>query len=255
MARASQRRSPPAGLADAAVLSRSDFHVFNEPSGETFGLSTTPRLESWDARSHPAQVALQSYLDDVTALLVQPMLTSASDLAIALTVALDDALSLTRDGRDLDNYLCPVVRRLGPSLFRTAWASKTHGGSSYVTVGPAASADPGGLAGWSFAAAACSTSAQSRAWKQTIAEQIPGPQTGLDDALELQIAFRVGAGRNWVSLWKPAIDALGGILGIDDPRYPFRPRDDRIVRLGLHREADSSLGNRVQLGVWWRSTS
>lgn len=36
----------------------------------------------------------------------------------------------------------------------------------------------------------------------------PGPPP-----VRMQMSFTVGPGRNWLNLWKPAIDALGKILG------------------------------------------
>ena len=67
----------------------------------------------------------------------------------------------------------------------------------------------------------------------------------------MQLAFIVDPVRNWLSLWKPAIDALGNILGSDDP-LRFHPRDDRIVKLALHRRESPTIGWRVGVGVWWR---
>jgi len=171
---------------------------------------------------HPTQLALQDSLDEAERLLAEPLgrLGDATHLAIAPTVDLDEAIDLTSGGRDLDNYLCPLVRRLGASRFRTAWARKTHDRRSHVTIGQAAEANSAILTGWDFATVECSASAASRAWQETIAEQLP--QCRVADAVELQIAFGVGPARNWVTLWKPAIDALGGILGVEDPRHPFR---------------------------------
>jgi hypothetical protein len=60
----------------------------------------------------------------------------------------------------------------------------------------------------------------------------------------------VSAGRNWSTLWKPAIDALGPLLGMPDPNHPFRPSDDRIVDLTLHRNVDDALGHDVVVTVW-----
>jgi len=58
--------------------------------------------------------------------------------------------------------------------------------------------------------------------------------------------------RNWTTLWKPAIDALGPVLGVPNPALPFRPDDDRIVDLELQRHLDDTLGNDVVVRVWWR---
>lgn len=112
------------------------------------------------------------------------------------------------------------------------------------------------LTDWHFAAARATASASSTAWKQQINEQIaaqarpapPGP-------LEMEIGFRVGPARNWAQLWKPAIDALDPILGRTIPERSFHPRDDRLVRLGLHRLVDDAVDWPVELGVWWRQFS
>ena len=66
---------------------------------------------------------------------------------------------------------------------------------------------------------------------------------------ELAIRFRVSPKRNWVTLWEPAIDALGGILGEGD--RPWHPRDDRISSLVLERELALELGWDVELEVTW----
>jgi len=66
----------------------------------------------------------------------------------------------------------------------------------------------------------------------------------------MEITFRVGPRRAWTNLWKPAIDALGGILGLVGTRA-WHPRDERIGALSLHREVDDHLEHAVELGVWW----
>jgi len=52
-----------------------------------------------------------------------------------------------------------------------------------------------------------------------------------------------------MSLWKPAIDTLGGILGEGD--RPWHPRDDRIALLALERELSPELGWDVELAIRW----
>jgi hypothetical protein len=70
--------------------------------------------------------------------------------------------------------------------------------------------------------------------------------------IELGIRFGVSPQRNWVTLWKPAIDALGGILGDGD--RPWHPRDDRISVLMLERQLRPELRWDVELDVWWAET-
>lgn len=235
---------------DGPVVAR-EFHLFAEPDAEPLPLSMDPCLESWDAASHPSQVSLQRYLDHV-AVLTGPVLTEASDsAAVILSVGLPAGIPLTTGGRDLDNYLCPVVRRLGAAEVTAAFACKTHGLSS-IGVGTPLPRSADDLLEWNSCSVAATASTQSRLWKEQIAAEIPTDGMGTGP-IEMHIAFVIGPGRNWVTLWKPAIDALGGILGLDNPARPFHPRDDRIVRLGLHRRVDATMGWDVLLGVWWRT--
>jgi hypothetical protein len=91
-------------------------------------------------------------------------------------------------------------------------------------------------------------------WKECINAAIAESSTlATDGPLELQVAFTVGAKRNWRGLWKPAIDALDPILGRTQPHRQFHALDDRIVRLGLHRTIDPSLGMATAIEVHWRA--
>ncbi|HAL25730.1 MAG TPA: hypothetical protein DCP25_03205 [Chloroflexi bacterium] len=214
-----------------------------------------PRLESWDAKTAPSQLALGRYLDHVAELTRERLAElGAGALSLELAVALPEGTDLLRGGYDLDNFLYPVVRRLGSHHFASAWISKERGTVSTVRIGPAVLADPQELGAWSSARAETTASTSTVAWKRQIAEQIaPADRLAPDGPLEVQLAFAAAARRNWAWLWKPAIDALGAIVGVEDARRPFSTRDDRIVRLALHRTIDDALGNRVRVGVWWRS--
>ena len=66
------------------------------------------------------------------------------------------------------------------------------------------------------------------------------------------MAFRVGPGRAWHNLWKPAIDALGVVLGVPGPRR-WHPRDGRITELGLTVEVIEALGWDVLIDYWWQA--
>jgi len=44
-----------------------------------------------------------------------------------------------------------------------------------------------------------------------------------DGPLALQVHYRLGGRRNWATLWKPTIDALGHVIGVPEPRRPFGP--------------------------------
>jgi hypothetical protein len=67
--------------------------------------------------------------------------------------------------------------------------------------------------------------------------------------VRLQIAFVVGPHRNWLSLWKPTIDALDPLLGRTRADRDWHPRDGRITDLGLHVDVDPSLGHDVLVTI------
>lgn len=236
------------------MMATSEFALYRPPEATAMALAMPPRLESWDAKTAPSQLALGRYLDHVADLTRERLAElGAGALSLELAVALPEGTHLLRGGYDLDNFLYPVVRRLGSHRFASAWVSKERGTVSTVRIGPAVLADPQELDTWSFASAETTASTSTAAWKRQIAEQIaPAARLAPDGPLEVQLAFAVAARRNWAWLWKPAIDALGAIVGADDPTRPFQTRDDRIVRLALHRAVDDSLRNRVRVGIWWR---
>jgi hypothetical protein len=227
------------------------FTLFSRPTGNAEPLDVQPRLESWEGRDHPTQAALQTYLDHIEETVDPHLLAVEGDAAISLDVGLPHDTPLTGAGGDLDNFLYPVVRRLGPSRFATAWATKKHGRSSIcVHSAVPASQDLGG--GWRFAAVRTTKASESRAWKEQVAGQLPAAEPSVG-AIELQLCFRVAPQRNWATLWKPAIDALGAILGVERPAHPFNPQDDRVTSLGLHRNVNKDLRHAIEMGIWWRS--
>jgi hypothetical protein len=73
------------------------------------------------------------------------------------------------------------------------------------------------------------------------APQIPG------DAVQLQLAFVVGPLRNWLTLWKPTIDALDPLLVRTREDRDWDPRHGLITDLGLPVRVDASLGHDVKV--------
>ncbi len=94
-----------------------------------------------------------------------------------------------------------------------------------------------------------SASHTSERYKQQIYDQLRGTSPLPAGAVELDLSFTVGSGRTWLNLWKPTIDALGPLLGQDDPKRHWHPRDGRITRLGLHSQVDAALGYDVLIAV------
>jgi hypothetical protein len=227
---------------------------YRPPGTPPVRLPAQPMLASWDRADHPSQRALSAFLDSLEPLLQPALQQLTSPVALALDIGLPKATPLTSGGRDLDNYLFPIVARFGPGRFAAAFARKHHGRST-IGVGPAQLADDEPTGYWAHGSALLNASSDTAAWKQQLAAELaastnvrvlrPGP-------VAVHIAFRVGPHRNWANLWKPAIDALGGILGVHNPAKPFAPRDDRITNLGLQHSIDLRVGHAVQVDVWWR---
>lgn len=211
-----------------------------------------PVLESWNAADHPDQRRLRAYLDELIRLVGTDALRPGEPLALELVVGLPATIAPDRGGRDLDNYLFPVVRHIGAGRVAAVFGRKLQQPGSTVAVGvavrQAGPPEPPHLH------VRTTTSTDSPAWKHAIheacrrvsAEPLPsGP-------IALRVRFGVSSRRNWSALWKPAIDALGPLLGTPNPKHPFRPNDDRIVELELHRDVDDLLADDVVIDFWWR---
>jgi len=67
----------------------------------------------------------------------------------------------------------------------------------------------------------------------------------------LRVHYRLSSKRNWATLWRPTIDALGPILGLPNSRRSFHPNDDRIVDLALTKTVDNTIGWDIHLTVVW----
>src|SRR5215212_16573 len=179
------------------------------------------------AGDHPDQLRLSAYLDHAEAAIRDRMASTSGPLALRLDVALPHGVELLRH-HDLDNYLFPLVTRLGAGQFVSVWGAKAVGDVSAIRVERARQASAIDEAGLYHALT--TRSAETVAWKQELRDQLAGATELADGPLELQLAFRVGPGRNWANLWKPTIDSLDRILGSDGGR-PWNPRDGRITRL------------------------
>lgn len=211
-------------------------------------LKLAPVLESWNAHDHPDQLRLATFLDEVETSL--ELVPEVGRLALELNVGLPDNNSLTSGGGDLDNYLFPIARRLGAARFDAVFGTKTHANISTLAVGPAelmpSLREPD-------MKVRTTAAASTTAWKEQVrtACRAAAPRNLPTRAISLDLEFRLSPRRNWATLWKPAIDSLGPLLGEPDPRRPFMPNDDRVVQLGLHRSIDESLGWDIVVGVWW----
>lgn len=214
------------------------------------------RLASWNANADPEQIALQRYLDAIEQEL-HP-LPQTGELFLHMDVDVEEREHLLHH-HDLDNYLYPVVQRLGAHRFRCVSAIKRIGGGSSLHIGQTR---PRNVfpekEGWVyFLHDTGGVSVQKPKWKCDIRQALQAQHVALlqPGAIELQLVWRCSSQRNWVSLWKPVIDAMRPVLGEPDSHRPFHPNDDRIVSLTLHLHVDNSLGWTVQIGMLWRPSS
>jgi hypothetical protein len=209
--------------------------------------SVKPQLASWDRAGHPSQVKLARFLAHVDAIAGPVLAVVSGRVAAELIVGLSEGVSLTRGGHDLDNYLFPIARRLGPQRVAAIFGRKIHGPSS-LAVGPAHPDADGATPQFSTR---MTGSYERKQWKQGLHDRLARQAATLDAGpLGLDIALTTGPGRNWASLWKPLIDAFGPVLG-EDPTRPFHPHDDRIVSLGLHHTIDTGIAHDVIIDAWW----
>jgi hypothetical protein len=214
--------------------------LFARPVGADVSLWRPPALEGRDG----------GYLDR----LEQELGWSrrGEHLALALDAGLPPTVPVAGEGHDLDDYLFPVVERLGHVRFDAAFATKRHAHRSLIRVGPAA--PPADALPAPQVRVRTTASATSIDWKEQVhdacraATREPAPPGPVAVALRFTVSRR----RNWTALWKPALQALGPILGVPDPAMPYRASAGRITSLALHRRWDDLVAHRVEVEVWWR---
>lgn len=206
-----------------------------------------PLLASWERSDNPAQIRLRAYLEEI-ATKALPACSDSDQLWCELSVDVEREERLTRH-YDLENYLTPLVLKLGWRRFVLAKATKRVGGGSVFRIGRASSVE----SGQAMAQVEAGAGAMSTAWKAGLRKQLvdlalaparPGP-------VSMEVAFHVAPDRNWVQLWKPAGDAMGPILGEPNAGKSFHPNDDRIVELSLHRIIDTTCGWNVGIEISW----
>ena len=216
---------------------------FAIPDSEPIPLRVRPRLASWMARGHPDQVGLAVFLDHAESAIEGDLESIDAPVALKLDVGLPSSVDPLKH-HDLDNYLYPLLARLGPRRFASAWATKQVSDTSSIRADRARPVDPPQQV--TIFHVTTTHSAESVAWKQEVQGQLVGATEISDGPVELELSFRVSPSRSWANLWKPAIDSLSPILGSERGR-PWNPRDGRVVRLGLHHVVDRSLGHGVEI--------
>jgi len=220
--------------------------VYRRPVG-VLRHSVKPQLASGERAGHPSQVKLGRFLAHVDAIAGPVLARVSGRVAAELIVGFSDGVSLTEGGHELDNYLFPVAQRLGPERVAAIFGRKIHGPSS-LAVGPARPDMAGAAPQFS---ARMAGSHERKEWKQDLRDRLAVRAAAVDPGpVGVTIALTTGPDNNWVSLWKPLIDAFGPVLG-GDPTRPFHCRDDRIVSLGLHHTIDTGIAHDVIIDAWW----
>ena len=235
-----------------SLTAAGDEPLYAIPSGAPTILDLAPRKTSWDAGTASSQTALAAYLDHVQELAASRLNTLTGDLVLRLDVGLPAGVDPLHE-HDLDNFLHPVIDRLGGRRFVSAWATKAPGEHSSLRIEPARPALA--EAGWQrFAGRTTVSSAREREWKAQVkqaladASELPGP-------VGVQISLIIDPSRSWPNLWKMAIDALDPLLGRSFPDDEWDPNDGRVVRLGIHVREDTSVGWDVPFVIRARPAS
>lgn len=224
---------------------------YRRPVSEPAVLSHDPALASWMRRGHPDQQRLEAFLTAIDEDAEPALARIAGDVALELIIGLPPDEPLTRF-HDLDNFLQPVVERLGQRRIPAVFACKHHAATSSLTVAPAA---PVVTRPASMLTVRTAGSYERPAWKEQIRDACSaamGSRPPHPGTATLEVSFVVSSLRNWTTLWKPAIDAIAApLLGVPDTSDPWSPNDDHITRLGLHRTIDDSVDWDVVVNAWW----
>ncbi len=216
----------------------------------------SPLLASWEKSSHPAQVRLRAYLDD----LICKLLPVPKDrpLFLRLEVDVKDPERLLRH-YDLENYLTPLFgsRCLPPARFALVTARKFVGGGSRIAWGDAIPAAPLDDDSWSSFTINAGRGASHKSWKERIRSGLAASEPAIipPGPARVRIAWRCASRRNWSLLWKPTGDAMGPVLGVAHPERPYHLDDDRIIDLEFHLNTNNALGHDVKVGMWWQAAS
>jgi len=213
------------------------------PASDPVELKIAPRKTSWDHSKAASQIALGEYLDHLEALVAGQIEGLAGPLALRLDVGLAADVDPLFE-HDLDNFLHPVISRLGGRRFVTAWATKAPGDRSYLRIEPpVASASEPTWQRWPGRTRV--STAREREWKDQVKAALLGAAELPPGPVGVQVSLTVSPERSWPNLWKAAIDAMDPILGRSFPDDAYDPRDGRVVRLGIHVREDASVGSHV----------
>lgn len=218
-----------------------------------------PLLDPWQKSTHPAQIALQSYLSKLSQQ-IQPLSHLGFPLYMHMRVDQQYLRERKRGKGDLENYLSPVAKMLS-KLMGLALVSGEfcEGSGSTITIGQAIPLSATEFAThWKHLTYIPNSGYAKRDYKQNLKDALVAvqPQIMTLNHLLLHLSVNCNSSKiNWINLWKPTVDALGPIVGEVSPprlRQPFNPRDDRITQVNLHLSSNPTVSNKVQIGLWWQ---
>ncbi len=204
---------------------------FARPRAERRPLTMAPCVESSMPADHPDQLRLSRFLGHAEHMARPQLARVSGPVAVAL------------DLRPLAGALQAGTGR----QFASAWATKSVGEHSYLTVAPAIEVvDPSAPMEFEVTTSAPS---ETPTYRKQIRDQLARALTLPDGPVALELAFVVGPGRDWVELWRPTIASLDPLLGAAVRGTPWHPRDGRIVELGLHCLVDPDHDDRVHITI------
>lgn len=105
--------------------------------------------------------------------------------------------------------------------------------------------DPGAKAYAVRTTASVSTTAYKEQVRSAVVDAAAVPA----GPVQLQLSFVVGPQRNWLTLWKPTIDALDPLFGRTRAGRDCHPQDGRITDLGLHVAVDATLCHDALISI------
>lgn len=152
---------------------------------------------------------------------------------------------------ELTWWLEGVAARLGQVRLDAVFGGRRPAGFSRLRV---ARSRPGPVPPPAAVRTVVTASATSIDFKQQLhdacraATSAPAP----DGPVAVELRLTVSRRRDWTALWRPALQALGPVLGVPDPERPYVADVARVTRLGLHRRLDDQVGPRVGVEVWWQ---
>jgi hypothetical protein len=205
-----------------------------------------------DATDRAAQARLHGYLTRLTGQLL-PLPSASLPLFLHLHVAVPRATNLLH-GYDLERFLTPLfgARWLTAGRFVLVMGTKSAEGTSRLSIGlaselPASRSAPAGSRTTPAAAPASPEWIEQLRRALARVEPVPLP----DGPVRLLLEFACAQNRNWVSLWRPAGEAMGPILGYDRSLDAHHPRTDRLMHLEFHRRLDDRLADAVEVVYRW----